>query len=288
MVAGSQTKGESMLTLYTFHNSICTQKVFITLAEKELKYEEKLINLFAAEQYDPEYLKINPKGVVPTLVHEGRAIPESSLICEYVDEIWKENALVPEDAFQKTRMRQFSKLVDETIFEATRELSFSAMFRERMKNMPEEQRERRFANIGDENKRARFMSTFELGVESPYVFQAIANWEKAFKTMDTALSETPEGNGGPWLLGNKFTLADINMIPYVWRIEFLDLIDIWTDQLPRVKAWWAQAKKRPSAVTCIPARLNEDDVDTMKLHGNKLRNAVTAKREEYLATLPAK
>ena len=59
MVAGSQTKGESMLTLYTFHNSICTQKVFITLAEKELKYEEKLINLFAAEQYDPEYLKIN-------------------------------------------------------------------------------------------------------------------------------------------------------------------------------------------------------------------------------------
>ena len=288
MVAGSQTKGESMLTLYTFHNSICTQKVFITLAEKELKYEEKLINLFAAEQYDPEYLKINPKGVVPTLVHEGRAIPESSLICEYVDEIWKENALVPEDAFQKTRMRQFSKLVDETIFEATRELSFSAMFRERMKNMPEEQRERRFANIGDENKRARFMSTFELGVESPYVFQAIANWEKAFKTMDTALSETPEGNGGPWLLGNKFTLADINMIPYVWRIEFLDLIDIWTDQRPRVKAWWAQAKKRASAVACIPARLNEDDVATMKQYGRKLRNAVTAKREEYLATLPTK
>ena len=288
MVAGSQTKGESMLTLYTFHNSICTQKVFITLAEKELKYEEKLINLFAAEQYDPEYLKINPKGVVPTLVHEGRAIPESSLICEYVDEIWKENALVPEDAFQKTRMRQFSKLVDETIFEATRELSFSAMFRERMKNMPEEQRERRFANIGDENKRARFMSTFEHGVESPYVFQAIANWEKAFKTMDTALSETPGGNGGPWLLGNKFTLADINMIPYVWRIEFLDLIDIWTDQRPRVKAWWAQAKKRASAVACIPARLNEDDVATMKQHGSKLRNAVTAKREEYLATLPTK
>ena len=288
MVARSQTKGESMLTLYTFHNSICTQKVFITLAEKDLKYEEKLINLFAAEQYDPEYLKINPKGVVPTLVHEGRAIPESSLICEYVDEIWKENALVPEDAFQKTRMRQFSKLVDETIFEATRELSFSAMFRERMKNMPEEQRERRFANIGDENKRARFMSTFELGVESPYVFQAIANWEKAFKTMDTALSETPEGNGGPWLLGDKFTLADINMIPYVWRIEFLDLINIWTDQRPRVKAWWAQAKKRASAVACIPARLNEDDVATMKQYGRKLRNAVTAKREEYLATLPPK
>ena len=68
-----------MLTLYTFHNSICTQKVFITLAEKDLSYDEHLINLFAAEQYDPEYLKLNPKGVVPTLVHDGRAIPESYL-----------------------------------------------------------------------------------------------------------------------------------------------------------------------------------------------------------------
>ena len=288
MVVRSQPTGEGMLTLYTFHNSICTQKVFITLAEKDLRYEEKLINLFTAEQFDPEYLKINPKGVVPTLVHEGRAIPESSLICEYIDEIWKENALVPDDAFQKTRMRQFSKLVDETIFEATRELSFSAMFRERMKNMPDKQRERRFSNVGDENKRARMMSTFELGVESPYVFQAIANWEKAFKTIDTALAEAPEGEGGPWLLGNKFTLADINMIPYVWRIEFLDLVDIWIDQRPRVKAWWSKAKTRSSAVACIPGRLNEEDVAIMKLHGSKLRNAVTAKREEYLKSLPAK
>ena len=141
-----------MLTLYTFHNSICTQKVFITLAEKDLTFDEQLINLLAAEQYDPEYLKLNPKGVVPTLVHDGRAISESSLICEYVDEIWPNPPLLPDDPYLKTRMRQFSKLVDETIFEATRELSFSAMFRERMKNMPEEQRQKRFFNVGDPNK----------------------------------------------------------------------------------------------------------------------------------------
>ena len=96
-----------MLTLYTFHNSICTQKVFIALAEKDLGYDEHLINLFAAEQYDPEYLKLNPKGVVPTLVHDGRAIPESSLICEYVDEMWPNSPLIPDDAFLKSRMASF-------------------------------------------------------------------------------------------------------------------------------------------------------------------------------------
>jgi glutathione S-transferase len=271
-----------MLTLYTFHNSICTQKVFITLAEKGLDYDEKLVNLFAAEQFDPEYLKLNPKGVVPTLVHDGRAIPESSLICEYIDEVWPEPPLVPDNPYLKTKMRQFSKLVDETIFEATRELSFSAMFRERMKNMPEDQRKKRFANVGDPNKTARFMSTFELGIDSPYVFQAIGNWEKAFKAMDAELGES----GGPWLLGDMFTLADINMIPYVWRIEYLDLVDIWMDDWPRVAGWWERAKARPSAAACIPGRLNPRDVEEMRGHGTKLREAVAAKRREYLAALP--
>lgn len=275
-----------MLTLYTFHNSICTQKVFITLAEKKLGYDEKMINLFAAEQFDPEYLKLNPKGVVPTLVHEGRAIPESSLICEYVDEIWPDNPLIPVDPYLKAKMRQFSKLVDETIFEATRELSFSAMFRERMQKMPAEQRERRFANVGDASKRARMMSTFELGVESPYVFQAIANWEKAFKALEAALSPRPDGEGGPWLVGENFTLADINMIPYLWRIEYLDLIDIWMDQRPSVQAWWKSAKARPSAVNCIPELLSSDDLTAMKEQGGRLREAVATKREEYLKTVP--
>jgi len=271
-----------MLTLYTFHNSICTQKVFITLAEKELSYDEKLVNLFAAEQFDPEYLKLNPKGVVPTLVHDGRAIPESSLICEYVDETWPDHPLVPADPFMKSRMRQFSKLVDETIFEATRELSFSAMFRERMKNMPKDQREKRFANVGDPNKRARLESTYELGVDSPYVFQAIGNWEKAFKAIDASLEEF----GGPWLLGEDFTLADVNMIPYLWRIVFLDLIDIWMEDWPRVAAWWERAKTHPSATACIPDRLNAENLAEMKDSGAKLRDAVCAKRTEYLETVP--
>ena len=68
-----------MLTLYTFHNSICTQKVFITLAEKGLAYDEELVNLFAAEQYGPEYLKINPKGRVPALITEALFFTSTNL-----------------------------------------------------------------------------------------------------------------------------------------------------------------------------------------------------------------
>ena len=65
-----------MPKLFTAHNSICTQKVFLTLIEKGLCWELEYIDLFKNEQYRPEYLKLNPKGVVPTLIHEGHTIVE--------------------------------------------------------------------------------------------------------------------------------------------------------------------------------------------------------------------
>ena len=59
------------MLLFTGRNSICTQKVLITLFEKGLSWETKRVDLFKNEQYDPAYLKYNPKGVVPTFVHGG-------------------------------------------------------------------------------------------------------------------------------------------------------------------------------------------------------------------------
>jgi glutathione S-transferase len=125
-----------MLTLYDFGNSVCCQKVRITLCEKGLAWQAVKVDLFRSEQYDPEYLKLNPKGVVPTLVHDGKPVIESTLICEYLDETFPQPPLVPSDPWQRSRMRIWSKLVDEGLFEGVTEISFSAMFRERMREMP--------------------------------------------------------------------------------------------------------------------------------------------------------
>ena len=65
-----------MLTLYDFGNSVCCQKVRITLRAKGLDWEAHRVDLFKSEQYDPKYLKMNPKGVVPTLVHHGKPVIE--------------------------------------------------------------------------------------------------------------------------------------------------------------------------------------------------------------------
>ena len=92
-----------MLTLYDFGNSVCCQKVRITLRAKGLAWEAVTVDLFKAEQYDPEYLKLNPKGVVPTLVHDGRPVIESTLICEYLDAAFPQPPrLVPADPWLRS------------------------------------------------------------------------------------------------------------------------------------------------------------------------------------------
>ena len=261
----------SELLLYDFGNSVCCQKVRITLRAKGLQWKAVPVNLFTAEQYDPKYLKLNPKGVVPTLVHDGKAVIESTLICEYIDETFPQPPkLIPADPWQQSRMRLWSKFVDEGLFDGVTELSFSAMFRERMKTMPEEIRQRRFRNVGDPRRTDRFKSTYELGVQSPFVVHAIAAYERAFKLLEQTLADA----GGPWILGTDPSLADINLMPFAARLDYLGLLDLWVAGRPRAQAWWAQASAWPHFKSGLSDLISEMEYAEMRTHGPKIRDGV--------------
>ncbi len=259
-----------MITLYDFGNSVCCQKVRLTLTEKGLAWQAIRVDLFKSEQYDPNYLKLNPKGVVPTLVHDGHPVIESTLICEYLDETFPQPPLMPADPWARTRMRLWSKMVDEGLHDGVTELSFSAMFRERMKNMPDDKREARFRNIGDPRRRDRFQSTYEHGVHSPFVLHGIAAYERAFKLLEDTLTET----GGPWVLGQRPSLADINLMPYAARLDYLGLIGAWIDARPRVRDWWANAQAWPSFRSGLRDLISEAEFAEMRTHGPKIRGDV--------------
>jgi glutathione S-transferase len=83
-----------MLELYHSINSVCAQKVRIALEEKGLEARDHLMTL-RGDQYEPAYLKLNPNGVVPTLIHDGEPITESSLILYYIDDAFPEAPLMP-------------------------------------------------------------------------------------------------------------------------------------------------------------------------------------------------
>ena len=90
-----------MLTLYHGLASTCSKKVRMCLAEKGLDWQSRLVNLQKFEQHDPDYLKLNPNGVVPTLVHDGRPITESTVIIEYIDDTFPDCPLKPEDTYAR-------------------------------------------------------------------------------------------------------------------------------------------------------------------------------------------
>jgi len=268
-----------MPKLHLVSHEICpyVQRAVIALIEKNTPFERTNIDFDNKPDW---FSKISPLGKVPLLQVDNEVIFESAVICEYLDETFPEPALRPATPAGRARMRLWSKFIDEGIFEATREISFSAMFRERMKNMTEEQRQTRFRNVGDPERRARYISTYEKGVESVYVYQGIANYEKMFKAMESDLA-----GGAQWLCGDRFTLGDINIMPFVARMEYLDLLEVWTGKRPNTMAWWSRAKARPSFVEAIAGKLTADEIAAMKTHGGKIRDRVAQRLAEYLSQL---
>ena len=71
-------------TLYNAPQSTCSQRVRYCLHAKKIDFEERKLDLFNGDQLKPEYLKINPNGVVPALVHGDKSITDSSVILEYL------------------------------------------------------------------------------------------------------------------------------------------------------------------------------------------------------------
>ena len=151
------------------------------------------------------------------------------------------------------------------------------MFRDKMKAMTQEQRDGRYRNIGDPGRRARMISTYELGCDSPFVAQGIFAFEKMFGEMEECLSD-----GRSWLVGPNFSLADINVIPFTARLNYLTLLDVWIKDRPLVAAWWQKAKARPSFAGAVAQLLGENQIRTMAESGSRIKGEIAAKHAEIV------
>ena len=100
-----------MIQLYHADMSTCAQKVRLVLKQKKLAWNRHLLNLRHRDQHAPQYLELNPNGVVPTLIDQGNVIIESTVICEYLDDAYPENSLVPDAPENKALMRQWLSLI---------------------------------------------------------------------------------------------------------------------------------------------------------------------------------
>jgi glutathione S-transferase len=246
------------LTLYHNDMSVCAQKVRMALAEKGLAHEAFHLNLRRGDQLAPDYLKLNPNGVVPTLVHDGVVVIESIVINEYLDDAFADPPLKPKDAAARARMRWFTKHVDAGIFPATGTVSMSIAFHhqyspEAVEEITEKRGpawRRRFENL-------------RKGVDNPAFPEAIARLGKMLADMEKALAER-----GPWLAGADFSLADIAYAPYVTRLDHLAFAGM-IEARPKAAAWYDRIRARPAYRQALAQWFNEKYLPLMAEKGGE-------------------
>ena len=122
-----------MLELYHNDMSTCAQKVRATLAEKDLAWDGHELNLRTGEQHKPQFLKLNPRGVVPVLVHDGNVIIESNIIMEYVEDAFPDTKrLMPKSAPSKAAVRNLLQRLDTALHLHIATISVGIAFRDQL------------------------------------------------------------------------------------------------------------------------------------------------------------
>jgi glutathione S-transferase len=251
-----------MIELYHNDMSVCAQKVRFTLGEKALKWESHHLDLRAGDQQKPDYIKLNPNAVVPTLVDDAKVIIESTVINEYLDDAYPEPRLRPRDAAPCARMRLWTKQLDESVHVATRIISNAIAFRHQKLALGTEALEKLHERIPDPKKRAESWENITKGVESSYVADAVHRFDTLLTDMEVALSQAT------WLAGKEFSLADVGYAPYILRLKDLQLQFLW-DKRPHIPAWFEQLRNRLGYKPAFDDWPNESYVSLMKEKGNE-------------------
>ena len=224
--------------LYNAPQSTCSQRVRFVFNTKGLPFDEVKLNLLEGDQLKPDYLKLNPNGVVPTLDHDGQIVIDSTVITEYLDEVAPEKSFTPEDPVKRARMRTLMHFADEMPAAAVRIPTFNLAFMPRFRAMS---REAFVAMAESKPLRREFMLTMgQTGFPQSEMDAALGRLRRSYERMDAEI----EKSGGPWLLGKDISLADVAVMPALVRMHDLDLAD-WQD-LPRVVTWFDNIRAHPS------------------------------------------
>jgi glutathione S-transferase len=227
-------------TLYNAPQSTCSQRVRFVLNAKKISFAEIKLDLLAGDQLKPDYLALNPNGVVPTLDHDGAIVIDSSVIIEYLDEVVPTpESFTPRDPVTRARMRALMRFIDEMPAAAVRVPTFNLAFLPRFAAMSEEE----FLAFAESKPlRKEFMLTMgRKGFPQKEMDAATQRLRRTYERMDSEI----EKSGGPWLLGEEVSLADIALMPAIVRMADLGQETAWQD-LPRVERWYDAIRAHPA------------------------------------------
>lgn len=171
----------SSLVLYNYFRSSTSYRTRIALYHKGLNFEYKPVSLLKGEQHSAEYRKMNPVGGVPTLVHDGKIIPDSYAIIEYLEETFPQHPLLPKDPYIRARIREVCQII--------------TAFMHPMGNL----------------KLQQYLEA-KAGYQQPQKEEWVQHWTmQGLASLEITLKEF----AGQYCFGDNVTMADLFLIPQI-------------------------------------------------------------------------
>lgn len=229
------------ITLYHADYSTCSQKVRMTLAEKNIPYNSILMSFRKEEQLAPSYLQLNSNGVVPTLIHGDEVIIDSSCIIEYLDEIFEPVPLRPNTAAARAKMRAWLRYMEEVPTKAIRTPSFNDVFLPTLRLVKSKK------TFSKSTSKRTIRKGFYKKMNDGRGFQDSDVNDSIYQLRDTVQRMSDQLVKGPWILGEQFTLVDITLAPLIDRAADMEMQFLWND-LPQVIDWLKRVQSKQSFV----------------------------------------
>lgn len=229
-----------MLELYHFGPIANSLTPLLCLLEKGLAFENHVLDSRKWEHHDPAFRSINPAGIVPVLVHDGRVVRESTVINEYLEDVFPKVTLRPADPWLRAEMRVLTKYVDEyfcpalTVIGAHGATPFAS-------RIDKAEMAARLANMPDEEVRRKWATVSETGYSEADLADARRRLGNCIHKLEGILA-----GKGPWLLGEFYSLADIkwySMTPALPRVT-PDACN--PEATPAIAAWLERMAARPA------------------------------------------
>lgn len=229
-----------MLELYHAEPVANSMKPLIALFEKGLEFKSTYVNLLAFEQHEPWFVKINPNGQVPVLVHDGAIITESTIINEYLEDVFPDVPLRPADPVARAQMRVWSKFVDEYFCPALSMIGWHLMVRRIAQSIAKDELAKLLDRIPLKEQRDKWATVAGDSFTEEQLADSRRKIGVSIQRLEALLAKSP------WIVGAEYSLADVNSYSMVAGVPrmFPDLMN--AENAPRSLDWLERMNARPA------------------------------------------
>jgi glutathione S-transferase len=243
----------TMLELYHAEPAANSMKVLLCLKEKGIDFVSHYVDLLRFEQHRPEFIALNPNGQVPVLVHDGAVVTESTVINEYLDEMFTQCPLRPGNALERARMRIWTKFVDEYFCPALSMIGWHVLVRRVAQSLKQDQLDEVLARIPLQEQRDKWATVAGESFTEAQLADSRRRCGVSIQRMERTLRTST------WLAGPTYSLAEVSCYPMVAGVARL-MTDLMNEQVaPRSMEWLARMSERPAvkAALAMPNKVPE-------------------------------